>query len=229
MHNSRLHRTDWFDYMRVMEQDQTVQRRHAAGTDPQKRAAILRGAAQIFMEKGFDGAGVSDICRAAGVSKSTLYVYFASKEDLFESLVSQERDRLFIGVEDAMDGDAPLPDRLTAFATALAQVLCSDTVIRAQRIVIGIAERMPDIGMRFYEDGALHAQRTLARRLDKEVAAGRLAIPDTALAAGQLIELSTVGLWRRRLFGHAQTPPDSAAIAESAAAAVAMFLGRYGT
>ncbi|MCF7701254.1 TetR/AcrR family transcriptional regulator [Loktanella sp. M215] len=212
-----------------MEHAPPSPRRHAAGTDPQKRAAILKGAAQIFMDKGFDGAGVSDICRAAGVSKSTLYVYFASKEDLFETLVSQERDRLFVGVEAQMDGDAPLPDRLTAFATALAHVLCSDTVIRAQRTVIGIAERMPDLGTRFYEGGALRAQRTLALRLDKEVAAGRLAIDDTTFAACQLIELSTVGLWRQRLFGHMQTPPHPARVAASAAAAVEMFLSRYGT
>ena len=67
--------------------------------DPAKRATILDGAARVFLEKGFDAAGVNDICRAAGVSKSTLYVYFDTKETLFSTLVEHERERLFAGVD----------------------------------------------------------------------------------------------------------------------------------
>ena len=41
--------------------------RHAAGEDPDKRAAILAGAAHVFLQTGFDATSVNDICRAAGV------------------------------------------------------------------------------------------------------------------------------------------------------------------
>ena len=43
--------------------------RHAAGEDPAKRAQILEGARQVFMNVGFDAASMNDITRAAGVSK----------------------------------------------------------------------------------------------------------------------------------------------------------------
>ncbi len=71
----------------------------AAGQDPAKRAQILDGAREVFARLGFDAASMNDITREAGVSKSTIYVYFASKEDLFEALVAETRERLFAEVE----------------------------------------------------------------------------------------------------------------------------------
>ncbi|HVG49092.1 MAG TPA: helix-turn-helix domain-containing protein, partial [Rubellimicrobium sp.] len=59
--------------------DDELRRRHGAGEDPRKRDQILEGARQVFMEQGYDAASMNDICRAAGVSKGTLYVYFANK------------------------------------------------------------------------------------------------------------------------------------------------------
>lgn len=68
---------------------------------------ILRGAARVFYEKGFEGASIRDISRATGVSLSGLYYYFESKQKLlyliqhhtFTSVVSQLEERL-AGTED---------------------------------------------------------------------------------------------------------------------------------
>src|SRR5450631_846627 len=58
--------------------------------DSSKRRQILDGARKVFMDLGFDGASMGEIARAAGVSKGTLYVYFADKNRLFEAIVEQE-------------------------------------------------------------------------------------------------------------------------------------------
>src|SRR5580658_8185704 len=58
--------------------------------DSAKRRQIVEGARSIFLAQGFDAASMSDIARAAGVSKGTLYVYFANKEQLFEAIVHEE-------------------------------------------------------------------------------------------------------------------------------------------
>ena len=42
------------------------------------------------MDLGFDGASMGEIARAAGVSKGTLYVYFADKSRLFGAIVEAE-------------------------------------------------------------------------------------------------------------------------------------------
>src|SRR6202008_3760949 len=58
--------------------------------DSAKRRQILDGAHKVFMELGFDGASMGEIARAAGVSKGTLYVYFADKSALFAAIVDDE-------------------------------------------------------------------------------------------------------------------------------------------
>ena len=204
-------------------------RRHAAGEDPRKRDQIIAGARAIFMDEGFDAASMNDICRAAGVSKGTLYVYFASKEDLFVALVERERDRIFAAVDPLLESDAPLPERLRLYARRFSEAVCSDEVIRAQRIIIGIAERMPDLGARFVEGAIQRAHGRLARFFERETAAGRLAVPDAEMAASQFVELATAGLWRRRLFGKLAVPPPAAQVEAVAHAGVDLFLRAYGT
>lgn len=208
--------------------DSARRRRHAAGEDPRKRDQIIDGAREVFLEQGFDAASMNDICRAAGVSKGTLYVYFQNKEDLFVALVEEERNRIFATLDPLLDADLPIEERLRLYARRLAEALCSDGVVRAQRIIVGIAERMPDLGARFV-DGVM--QRPLARiagLLARETASGRLRVPDPEMAAMQLVELATAGLWRRRLFGKIPSAPPAETTDAVADAGVRVFLAAYG-
>lgn len=60
----------------------------------EKRARILRAAVDVFGTVGFDAASMAEIAARAEVAKGTLYLYYASKEQLFEAayqLCQQER------------------------------------------------------------------------------------------------------------------------------------------
>ena len=57
--------------------------------DSAKRRQIMDGARAVFLAQGFDAASMGEIARAAGVSKGTLYVYFDSKEKLFEAITHE--------------------------------------------------------------------------------------------------------------------------------------------
>ncbi len=48
---------------------------------------IMKSARDHFMDKGFSGASIRQICRDAGVTNGAFYAHFASKEDLFDSIV----------------------------------------------------------------------------------------------------------------------------------------------
>ena len=69
-------------------------RADAGAAESSKRRQILDGARRVFLAEGFDGASMGEIARAAGVSKGTLYVYFDSKEKLFEALTIEEKKSL---------------------------------------------------------------------------------------------------------------------------------------
>ncbi len=74
----------------------------------ERREAIVERAAALFAQRGFLGTSVSDIARACNTSKSLLYHYYPSKEDVLFAVMSSHIDRLVDDVEgmEARPGDA---------------------------------------------------------------------------------------------------------------------------
>jgi AcrR family transcriptional regulator len=58
------------------------------------RERLLRAAADVFAERGYDGTRVADIAGAAGVSNGALYAHFASKADLLAAALETHGRRL---------------------------------------------------------------------------------------------------------------------------------------
>ena len=55
----------------------------------ERRSQILASALAVFSQKGFHASNVSDVAAHAGVSQGTIYWYFDSKEELFESAIME--------------------------------------------------------------------------------------------------------------------------------------------
>jgi AcrR family transcriptional regulator len=68
-------------------------RTQAADYD-EKREAITGAAAQLFAEKGFAGASVSDLAERCAVSKSLIYHYYSSKEAILFDVMNEHIDDL---------------------------------------------------------------------------------------------------------------------------------------
>lgn len=60
----------------------------------EKRQRILEAAIQLFAEKGFFSARVSDIAREAGVADGTIYLYFKNKDDLLINLFEDRMEHI---------------------------------------------------------------------------------------------------------------------------------------
>jgi AcrR family transcriptional regulator len=68
--------------------------RIAGVTGAETRERLLRAAADVFAERGYDGTRVADIAAAAGVSNGALYAHFASKADLLVDALRTHGRRL---------------------------------------------------------------------------------------------------------------------------------------
>ena len=197
----------------------------AGEEDSAKRRQILDGARAVFMNLGFDGASMGEIARAAGVSKGTLYVYFTDKSALFEAIVAQEvldQGRIAFNFDPARDTETTLLD----FGTAYIQVLCRPGGGSSTRTVMAIAERMPEVGQRFYNNVVALTINRLAAYLKARAAAGDLAIEDDLLAASQFMMCCQATLFMPFIF-QAKPAPSSAEIATVVGSAVRMFLATY--
>jgi AcrR family transcriptional regulator len=199
----------------------------AEGSDSLKRRQILAGASKVFLSQGFNGASMGEIARVAEVSKGTLYVYFQNKEQLFEACIDEKRRSFLARVLDFHD-DALVEDELHRFGLELARFVSEPEVIMAIRTVTGIAEQMPELGARFYDNGPGHSARVFAAYLDRKVASGDLAIEDTALAALQFADMCQSNLSRPLLFGVNLSAREREVRAEaSVTQAVQTFLAAY--
>jgi len=190
-----------------------------------KRRQILDGAMRVFLDKGFDAASMSEIARASGVSKGTLYVYFEDKQTLFDAIV---QERCHIHAERVFEfdhTDHAVEEVLSRLGVDFATVMCRPQNFSGVRAVIAIAERMPELGRRFYETGPLLAINKLAAYLDAQVAAGVLVIEDTEVAAAQFIDAVLATLFKPMLFNYETATPER--IDYVVGIAVRMFMAAY--
>jgi TetR/AcrR family transcriptional repressor of mexJK operon len=187
---------------------------------------VLKGAREVFLADGFEGASVDDIARAAGVSKATLYSYFPDKRLLFMEVARSECAR---------QADAPMnlatcsstPRQILRRAAGhILSVSLSDFGLRMFRICVAEADRFPDLGRQFYESGPMLIRGKIRDYLRSATARGELQVEDFDLAADQFAELCRADLVPRFLFNidASFTEEERSRIIEGA---VDTFLARY--
>jgi AcrR family transcriptional regulator len=59
---------------------------------PSRRDEILRRAAHLFLERGFEMISLVDVAQAIGISKAGLYYHFNSKQELLAAIISYAQD-----------------------------------------------------------------------------------------------------------------------------------------
>lgn len=195
--------------------------------DGAKRRQILDGARAVFLEKGFDAASMGEIARAAGVSKGTLYVYFESKEDLFGALVKRQcgltAERLF-----ELDADNhDVREVLYRLGLSFVEAMVESSHVQTVRMVIGSADRRPEIGQLFLQAGPRAGIGRLSDWLRAKVEQGELVIDDVEIAASQFLVLCHGPVTMPVLLG-GEAPPPQERIAAIVKHAVDLFLAGYG-
>jgi AcrR family transcriptional regulator len=193
--------------------------------DRSKRRQILDGARKVFMDLGFDGASMGEIARSAGVSKGTLYVYFADKSRLFAAIVEEEvldQGKVAFNFDPGRD----VATTLAEFGQAYIETLCRPGGGSAIRTVMAIAERMPDVGRRYYEQVLEKTIGRLAAYLGAHVKPDDLAIDDCQFAASQFMLMCQASLFLPFVF-QAEPAPSAERIARVVESATQMFLAAY--
>lgn len=134
--------------------------RKQAADYEQRREAIIDRAADLFAVKGFLGSSVADLAEACSTSKSLIYHYYPSKEDILHAVMSSHVEQLAMAAEEvaaaSLDPAARLAQlsrrfmRLYVGAAARQKVLLNDMVhlpperraeiVTGQRALVGLVE-----------------------------------------------------------------------------------------
>lgn len=95
---------------------------------------IVRAARARFLAEGVDGASLRTIARDAGTNVGMVFYYFPSKDDLFLAVVEEVYARLLADLGAALEGDAPLGNRLARVFVRIGRT--SDDELEVLRLVV---------------------------------------------------------------------------------------------
>jgi AcrR family transcriptional regulator len=192
-----------------------------------KRRQIMEGARTAFLAAGFDGASMNDVARVAGVSKGTLYVYFESKEQLFEALIREERRQQAERLMDCSFDTDDVRGELFRFGFRLIEMMSRPDMLAHVRMVIAATAKFPQLGRAFYEAGPCFGASRLSQFIARMNERGILRVADADRAAWQFLDLCQSGTFKPLLFRMIDET-STAAIESSVGAAVEMFMAAYG-
>ncbi len=160
----------------------------SASDSPDRRAQILGAAFEEFAAKGFRGATIKSIARAARLQSSALiYWYFPTKEALFQAVLGEQAPILrAIATPDLMM-DHPPEEVLPTLARAFLATAGNPFAQRLLRLVIGEALRHEELAGTLVAAGPKRVLAFLTAYLGRQIEFGRLRPHNTQSSARAFI------------------------------------------
>ena len=116
-------------------------------------AEIIQAAYEVFAEKGFAAARLDDVAKRAGVSKGALYLYFATKQDIFEAVVKDAVAPNIGAIESfALGFPGPFEQLIRMMVPRVADLAQQSAVGKVIKMVIGESGNFPEIARIWHDD-----------------------------------------------------------------------------
>ena len=121
---------------------------------------LLDVALREFLEHGYGGASLTRMVKQAGVSKTTLYSRFASKQDLFHTIMQKQIERLSPATLLASRrGKLDLEQGLKSYANHMLELSLEGELLGVNRLMYSESHRFPELGAAAAERTRLGIQR----------------------------------------------------------------------
>lgn len=121
-------------------------KRARRATPEVRQADILDAALSEFAAHGFEGARMEDVARHARVSKGTVYLYYPTKQALFEALVRRDiAPRVALATLFLKGYDGPIRPALLRIVDMAAAAIAAGKLPIYPKLLIAEAARFPDL------------------------------------------------------------------------------------
>jgi len=131
---------------------------------------LLDAALELFVEKGYAATRLDDVAARAGVSKGTLYLYYAGKEELFKAVVRQNIVPLLEAFErDAAGSTAGSAALLGEFFRRWWSSFGATPLAGIAKLVVGEAGNFPELARFFQQEVVLRNAMLLRSIIERGV------------------------------------------------------------
>lgn len=161
-----------------------------------RRRAFVDTARDLFFANGYAGTTMSSIASKVGGSKTTLWTYFPSKEELFAAVVDDIVEQYGDMLSMDLPLDEPVPDVLRLFGNLLMTKLTTTPILSLFRLVVGEAERFPHLAETFYERGPRRGKARATLWVAEKMRRGELRTGDPMRAVHQFVGLCQAGRYQ---------------------------------
>ena len=151
--------------------------------DRDRRQQILDAAQSVFAQKGFEGASIKDLARAARISPGLLYWYFKDKTDLFTSLFSERIEAGFGVMPETVSFDLPPEEFLRQFGRFYIGLIEQPMNTALFKVMIANAQTFPAVVRQIQTKLIARVLGTLQGYLQGQIDARRLRPCDTDIVA----------------------------------------------
>ncbi len=171
---------------------------------------LVAAALELFVERGFAATRLEDVAAAAGVSKGTVYLYFANKEELFKTVVRENMIPALMKGTDLVDSyEGSTPELLRELLLGWWGLIGATPVAGLTKLIMAESGNFPDIAQ-FYQNEVIEpGERLFARVLERGAARGEFralpANPCTTLFCAPLVYLM---IWQRAFSNVSCEPID---------------------
>lgn len=162
---------------------------------------IVDAAREVFLEYGFSAASMDEIVRRAGVSKRTLYSYYAGKDEIFIDVMQQQLGLLYENFETGRKTSEVLADQLQRIGIEMLRIANSPETLSLFRITAAEAHRFPTLARQFFEQSFEKVIDGIAAILDREIQESGLRVADTKQAGELFLDLLFGTAYHRVVFG----------------------------
>lgn len=184
---------------------------------------FLDAATEVFIEKGYQHARLSDIVARAGGSLATLYRVFGDKDGLARAIIQRRLKDLGERLQTLNLSGLPAEQALNLTAERIAESLCTSESMVVHRIAIGEGQSFPDLRDWFFDHAVQSVRNDLDLYFQQEISAGRMRMASASLASTQFFMMVFGDLVMRVSSGNLRTP-DLDELKADAQAAVDIFL-----
>lgn len=126
---------------------------------------LLAAALDLFVEKGFASTRVEEVAALAGVSKGTLFLYFSSKEELFQAVVRENISGRFNAWSSEIDNYTGTTAELLSYAmNSWWERIGATKASGITKLIMSEARNFPEIAA-FYQTEVIQPGNHLIRRI----------------------------------------------------------------
>jgi AcrR family transcriptional regulator len=164
---------------------------------------IAAAALKLFAERGFAATRLEDVAAAAGIGKGTIYLYFGTKEELFEAVVRQQIVPRLEAAEALLGGHTgSAADLLRGVARIVHQVIDSD-LTAIPKLIATEAGNFPQLAQFYVDRVVKRGIALLARILAIGIERGEFRAIDPMTAVPLFIgPILMIVLWKHSLGRH---------------------------